>query len=64
MPVCESSAYIRRGDDEELVLRDVTWLEPVEGGYRVRSLFGEETVVSGRIAELNLLKHKIVFVES
>ena len=60
--MCESSAFLRRGDQEEVVLREVTLLEPVEGGYRLRSLFGEEAVVHGRLEEVNLLKHRITFV--
>ncbi|NOY45882.1 MAG: CooT family nickel-binding protein [Deltaproteobacteria bacterium] len=59
--MCESNAFLVRGDEEELVLEEVTFMEPVEGGYRLRNLFGEETVVSGRLQEVNLIKHKIVF---
>ncbi len=61
--MCESNAYVRRGEEEELVLREVAVVEPVADGYRLRSLFGEEAVVRGRIEELNLLKHRILFVE-
>ncbi len=61
--MCESNAYVRRGTGEELLLREVAIVEPVEGGYRLRSLFGEEAVVLGRIEEVNLLKHKILFRE-
>jgi predicted RNA-binding protein len=59
--MCESNAYLRRGEDEELVLEEVVVIEPVAGGYLLRNLFGEETTVAGRIAEINLLKHKVVF---
>jgi predicted RNA-binding protein len=59
--MCESNAYLRRQAGEELLLREVVVVEPVEGGYRLRSLFGEETIVRGRLEEVNLLKHKILF---
>lgn len=61
--MCESNAYLRRGGDEELLLREVAQIEPVEGGFRLLSLFGEEALVRGRIAEINLLKHRILFAE-
>ncbi len=59
--MCESNAFLRDGDEERLVMEDVSFVEPVEGGYRLRGLFGEETVVRGRLEEINLLKHKILF---
>ncbi|MBI5441829.1 MAG: CooT family nickel-binding protein [Deltaproteobacteria bacterium] len=61
--MCESNAYVRRGEAEELLLQEVVIVEPAEGGYRLRSLFGEETLVQGRLEEVNLLKHKILFSE-
>jgi len=61
--MCESNAYVRRGTVEELLLSEVAVVEPVEGGFRLRSLFGEEALVQGRIEEINLLKHKILFAQ-
>ncbi len=61
--MCESNAFLLRPEGEELVLEDVAVMEPVEGGYRLRSLFGEEAVVKGRLREVNLIKHRIVFSE-
>ncbi|MHB8763093.1 MAG: CooT family nickel-binding protein [Deferrisomatales bacterium] len=62
--MCEANAYLRRGDTEELLLEEVVVVEPEEGGFRLRNLFGEESVVRGRLAEVNLLKHRIVFSET
>ncbi len=61
--MCESNAFLLRPEGEELVLEDVAVMEPVDGGYRLRSLFGEEAVVKGRLREVNLIKHRIVFSE-
>ena len=61
--MCESNAFLCRGDKEELLLKEVAIVEPVPGGYRLRSLFGDEVVVLGCIEEVNLLKHKILFRE-
>ena len=59
--MCESNAFLRRGEDDELLLEEVVVIEPVDGGFRLRSLFGEETVVRGTLEEINLLKHRVVF---
>lgn len=61
--MCESNAYVRRGETEELLLREVVVVEPVEGGFRLVGVFGEEATVRGRLAEINLLKHRILFSE-
>ncbi len=61
--MCESNAFIRTAGGEELVLREVVTVTPVEGGFRVQSLFGEEAFVRGRLEEVDLLRHKIVFCE-
>ncbi|HSH68712.1 MAG TPA: CooT family nickel-binding protein [Deferrisomatales bacterium] len=59
--MCESNAFVRRGEQEELLLEEVVMIVPVEGGFLLRSLFGEETVVRGTLEEINLLKHRVVF---
>lgn len=59
--MCESNAFLRRGGAEELVLSEVAIVEPVEGGFRLVGLFGEEVLVKGRLEEINLLKHKLLF---
>lgn len=61
--MCESNAFRKRGDDEELLLEEVTLVEPVAGGYRLRSLLGEEKFVAGRIERVDLLNHKIMFAD-
>lgn len=61
--MCESNAYLRRGEEEELLLNEVARIEPMEGGFRLVGLFGDEATVKGHIEEVNLLKHKIIFVE-
>ena len=59
--MCESNAFLRRGVDEELLLEEVVVIEPVAEGYLLRNLFGEEITVKGRLAGINLLKHRVIF---
>lgn len=59
--MCDANAYLRKGEEEELILSEVTSVEAVEGGWRVSSLFGDEVIVKGRLEGVNLVKRKILF---
>jgi predicted RNA-binding protein len=59
--MCESNAFLKRGTDEELLLACVARVDPTEDGFLLTGLFGEEVNVKGKLEEVNLLAHKIVF---
>jgi len=61
--MCESHAYILRGDREEKILDDVTYMQPGEGKVLLRNLFGEEVTVRGRIEKVLFMDHKILLRE-
>jgi predicted RNA-binding protein len=58
--MCESKVYLATETGEELVLEDVTSIRPEGDGFRLVNLFGEQLHVSGRIREIDLLKHRVV----
>ena len=58
--MCQTSAYIMRDGQEELVLQDVISVTPEQGGIRMVNLFGEEKTVPGRIRQIDLLAHRII----
>ncbi len=62
--MCESHAYILRGEKEEKILDDVTFLQPEEGSVLLRNLFGEEITVKGKIEKILFMDHKILLKES
>ena len=63
--MCESTAYIVKGDKEELFLKDVVRIVPQEQGkLLVESLLGEQKEFSGQIREIDFTGHKILLVES
>jgi predicted RNA-binding protein len=62
--MCESHAYVIRGDREEKVLDDVTFLRPENGSVRLRNLFGEEITIRGTIEKILFMDHKILIRES
>ena len=59
--MCESKVFLATEEGERLVLEDVTLIRPDGEGYRLVNVFGEEAHVRGRIKDINLLKHRVVF---
>ncbi|MEK6690597.1 MAG: CooT family nickel-binding protein [Nitrospirota bacterium] len=61
--MCESNAYIRKKEKEELFLESVALIRSEGGRIILRSLFGEEKILNGHIEEISLVKHKIILAE-
>ena len=62
--MCEASAYILRADQEELILKSVDVLEPLEGGgFLLVDIFGSQKTVNAKLKRMNLVEHKIIFEE-
>ncbi len=61
--MCESNAYIKKEDKEELYLESVDLIRPEGSRIYLRSLFGEEREFEGKIREISLVKHKILLEE-
>ncbi|MBW1699367.1 MAG: CooT family nickel-binding protein [Deltaproteobacteria bacterium] len=60
--MCEANAYIYRDGNEELLLESVDIVEPEkDGSFRLRSIFGEQKIIKGKIKLMNLVEHKIIF---
>ena len=58
--MCEASVFRVVGGKEELVLADVEVLRPEGEMIFLKSIFGEQKRVKGRIREMNLVDHRIV----
>ncbi|MCL4425541.1 MAG: CooT family nickel-binding protein [Firmicutes bacterium] len=61
--MCESNVYLKKKDDEELVMEAVDIIRPHDGELTLISIFGEERTIKGRITEMRLLEHKIFLEE-
>lgn len=62
--MCEANAYIYKEGKETLVFESVDLLEPIEPrGYRLRSIFGDQKTIKGKLKLMSLVEHKIVFEE-
>lgn len=53
--MCQATVYL--GDKE--VAREVTGLELAEDGVRLTSFFEEPKVVSGRVRQVDFLRHRV-----
>ena len=60
--MCEANAYILRGGQEELILKSVDLVEPREDGqFLLVDIFGTQKVVRGKLKQMKLVDHKIIF---
>jgi|UniRef100_A0A7C4ARQ5 predicted RNA-binding protein len=58
--MCESNAYILKDGSEKLIMESVGNVT-FQGDYvSLKSIFGEETRLKGRLIELNLIGHRIL----
>jgi predicted RNA-binding protein len=59
--MCESNAYFKNDDSEELVLKEVMFLKPLENGeILLENILGEQKTVKGKIQEIDFMTHKII----
>ena len=62
--MCEANAYIFRDNKEELILNSVDLIEPQDdGGFLLVDIFGTQKIIQGRLKQMNLVDHKIIFEE-
>ncbi|MGD8294473.1 MAG: CooT family nickel-binding protein [Desulfobacterales bacterium] len=61
--MCEANAYIARNDKKELVLKSVDIVKPLDDGYLLVDIFGTRKTVKGRLKQMNLVNHEIIFEE-
>jgi len=62
--MCEANAYIFRNDKEELILKSVDMVTPQDdGGFMLVDIFGTQKIIKGKLKQMNLVDHKIIFQE-
>ncbi|WP_300459827.1 CooT family nickel-binding protein [Desulfobacula sp.] len=59
--MCESNVYIKKNNDEQLVMENVATITPAgKDTFLLRGLLGESMEVKGIIEDINLMGHKII----
>lgn len=61
--MCQARVFVRRGEEEEEVMRDVVALEVGPEEILLRAFFEEPKKIKGRIREIDFLKHRVVVEE-
>ncbi|MCX7990900.1 MAG: CooT family nickel-binding protein [Proteobacteria bacterium] len=60
--MCESNVFIKSEEKEVLFYKEAVKIIPVgEDEFVIEGLLGEPQKISGKIKEINLIGHKIVF---
>ncbi len=60
--MCQVTMYVREQEKEELIMENVTSLEPLASGYRVGSLFEAPSDFEDLVLEqIDFLAGKLVF---
>ena len=58
-------AYMLQDDKENLILESVDLVKPHDdGGYLLVDIFGTQKIVQGRLKQMNLVDHRIIFEAS
>ena len=61
--MCQSSAYLVKGDAKELIMEDVSDVTPENGELLLKGFLGEEKRIKAKIKELKLTDHQILLEE-
>ena len=62
--MCEANAYISRDNKEELILESVDLVTPNDdGSFLLVDIFGTQKIIKGKLKQMNLVDHKIIFRE-
>ncbi len=59
--MCQSSAFMENHGEYVLLMEDIDLLEAKGDSIRLVNIFGEEINIKGKIKNLSLIDHKIIF---
>lgn len=62
--MCQARVILRRGEQEEELMKDVVALEIGEDEILLRAFFEEPKRVKARLKEIDFLKHRVVLEEA
>jgi len=58
--MCESSVYLRDGDELKLYFANVDKIIPGENEMILEDIFGQKKIIKAELKELNLVDHRII----
>lgn len=61
--MCESTAYVKKGDALEKIMENVIFVQPKAGSVFIEDILGEQQDVPGILQTIELLNHKIIIAQ-
>ena len=62
--MCEANAFLVKEGEERLIMESIDIVKPEEpDAWLLVDIFGAQKTVKGRIKEMNLVNHRILFEE-
>ncbi len=58
--MCQSTVYLKEGDDEKEILHEAILVESCPEGVRVQGFFDSPKTIPASIVSIDLLDHKII----
>jgi predicted RNA-binding protein len=58
--MCLANAYLKKGSHEELIVKEVASLRTEGDELHLKSLFGEEKSIKGKIKEIDFINSHIL----
>lgn len=58
--MCESSAFLKDGENEVMLMKSVDTISPFEDGLKLVDIFGKEMFIKAKIKDMTLLNHRII----
>ncbi|MHB8841494.1 MAG: CooT family nickel-binding protein [Candidatus Aquicultor sp.] len=58
--MCETNVYVEKDGKQEILMKDVISITPVEDKLLLVDLFGEQKQIKAEFKELKLLEHMVV----
>jgi len=62
--MCEANVYMRKGEEDELILENVDHIVPQDDGILLEDIFGRRQLLKAKIKELMLVDHKVILEEA
>jgi predicted RNA-binding protein len=60
--MCQAVVYLAQDGQDQEIMRDVIFLEPVREGVRLQAFFEEPLILQARIGRIDFLKHTVTLV--
>ncbi|MFZ0451829.1 MAG: CooT family nickel-binding protein [Desulfatiglandaceae bacterium] len=62
--MCEANAYLFKEGEEQLIMESIDLVRPEgDDSWHLVDIFGGQKLIKGRIREMNLVNHKVIFEE-